>query len=352
MPKISVIMPVYNAERYLRECMDSILSQTLSDFEMFCINDGSTDGTEAILAEYAATDVRVKLQTTNHVGAYKARREGLKQAVGEFVYFMDADDALKTKAFEELTELADRERLDEIVFTAELLVDGDKDVLERYVRHFTKSYALKDEVCGKVMRGVELFRKLVLSECYFPGPPMRITRRSVLTEKDYDFPEAPFHGDNYFTTVSLFNSERACALNTKYYRRRVRNDSITTSVGTEKIHFLSTMNVLCCLCAFKPLAEDACAAEPAAVRYLSKLHATLVRRAKALSPDVVRDLCRQATADSSSGVPSLFAAVSRLQAQALASRPSSVRGCLKYILGRLFGRPQADAPVGADAWFA
>lgn len=70
MPKISVIMPVYNAEKYLRECMDSILGQTLGDFEMFCINDGSTDGTAAILAEYAATDVRVKLLTTNRVASF------------------------------------------------------------------------------------------------------------------------------------------------------------------------------------------------------------------------------------------------------------------------------------------
>ena len=83
--KISVIMPVYNAEKYLHECMDSILGQTLGDFELFCINDGSIDRSDEILSEYAAKDSRIKLLSTPHVGAYKARREGLLQATGEFI---------------------------------------------------------------------------------------------------------------------------------------------------------------------------------------------------------------------------------------------------------------------------
>lgn len=339
MPKISVIMPVYNAEKYLRECMDSMLGQTLGDFEMFCINDGSTDKTAAILAEYAAKDARVKLLATNHVGAYKARREGLRQAVGEFIYFMDADDALKTNAFKELMELADREHLDEIVFTAEVFSDDDDAAsLQRYLRRFLKAYTLKDEVCGKVMSGRELFLTLERAECYFPGPPMRITRRTVLTDTEYRFPEAPFHGDNYFTTVSLYHSARACALNTKYYRRRVRNDSITTSVGTEKIHFVSTLNVLRDLLEFPPFQQDVLASNTAAVLYVKRLSRTLAIRANALKPDVVRELVMEAAQAGGLGIFALQHAVCRPALLDLEQRPYSVKGCLKYAWGRLTGR--------------
>ena len=340
--KISVIMPVYNAEKYLRECMDSILGQTLGDFEMFCINDGSTDGSEAILAEYAAKDSRVKLLATPHVGAYKARREGLMHASGEFIYFMDSDDALETCAFKELTELADKENLDEIVFTAEVFSDDDDAAaMEQYRKRFITAYALKDSVCGKAMSGPDLFRKSVLANCYFPGPPMRITRKHVIDAKNCGFPEAPFHGDNYFTTVSLYNSNRAMALNRKYYRRRVRTDSITTSVGTEKIHYASTVNVVKALLEFPPMQQDVLEGNKAALRYLTRLARNLARRSRTLDAKVMRELFDKTSDGCGAAVFILLNAVCRPALLALDERPCSVHGCLKYAFGRLLGlRPR------------
>ena len=92
MPEISVIMPVYNVEKYLRECLDSLLAQTFTDFEAICVNDGSTDGSPAILEEYAAKDNRIKIIDQPNSGAAKSRNNGMTIASGKYWMFLDSDD--------------------------------------------------------------------------------------------------------------------------------------------------------------------------------------------------------------------------------------------------------------------
>ncbi len=90
--KVSVIVPVYNVEKYLSECLDSIVNQTLEDIEIICINDGSPDNSLDILKKYAEKDKRVKIIDKKNEGVGKARNDGIKAAVGEFIAFMDSDD--------------------------------------------------------------------------------------------------------------------------------------------------------------------------------------------------------------------------------------------------------------------
>ncbi len=92
MPKISVIIPVYNAEKYLKECLDSVINQTLKDIEIICINDGSNDNSLQILNKYAIKDSRIKVISRKNKGVAKARNIGIKKASGTFVCFMDSDD--------------------------------------------------------------------------------------------------------------------------------------------------------------------------------------------------------------------------------------------------------------------
>ena len=92
MPKVSVIIPVFNVEEYLGECLDSILGQTLREIEVVCVDDGSTDGSAAILDTYAAKDGRVKVLRQPNAGAGAARNAGLAVATGEYLLFCDPDD--------------------------------------------------------------------------------------------------------------------------------------------------------------------------------------------------------------------------------------------------------------------
>lgn len=102
MTKVSVIIPVYNVEKYLRECLDSVVNQSLKDIEIICVDDGSTDNSLSILQEYAAKDKRFKIFTQKNKGAATARNKGLRVAKSEYLYFMDSDDYLELEALEKI----------------------------------------------------------------------------------------------------------------------------------------------------------------------------------------------------------------------------------------------------------
>lgn len=108
MPKISVIIPVYNTEKYLAECLDSVINQTFKDFEIICINDGSPDNSAIILSEYAQKDSRIKVITQANQGLSAARNAGLDAAQGEWITLLDSDDALPNYALEVLYNIAEK----------------------------------------------------------------------------------------------------------------------------------------------------------------------------------------------------------------------------------------------------
>lgn len=100
MPKVSIIVPVYNAEKYLRECVESVLCQTLSDIELILVDDGSTDSSPTLCDQYAAQDRRVKVIHKPNGRAASARNAGLRVASGEYVAFVDADDWISPDMYE------------------------------------------------------------------------------------------------------------------------------------------------------------------------------------------------------------------------------------------------------------
>lgn len=102
MPEISVIVPVFNTEKYLARCMDSLLNQTFSDFEILLIDDGSTDKSCAVCNQYAENDSRVRVIPTNHIGVGAVRNLGLLEAKGNYIMFCDSDDYVEPKWIEEL----------------------------------------------------------------------------------------------------------------------------------------------------------------------------------------------------------------------------------------------------------
>ena len=105
MPQISVIVPVYNTEQYLRQCLDSILCQTFSDFELILVDDGSSDNSGQICDEYALLDQRITVIHKVNCGVSSARNSGLKCALGQYIVFVDADDLINIDYFENLTSV-------------------------------------------------------------------------------------------------------------------------------------------------------------------------------------------------------------------------------------------------------
>ena len=116
-PKISVIIPVYNVEKYLCECLDSIVNQTLKDIEIICVNDGSTDNSLSILQEYASKDERIKIIDKENQGQGYARKIGLDNATGKYILFCDSDDKYEpNNAFKVLIDEATKLNVDILLF--------------------------------------------------------------------------------------------------------------------------------------------------------------------------------------------------------------------------------------------
>ena len=115
--KISVIVPVYNVEKYLLECLDSIINQTLKEIEIICVNDGSTDNSLSILKEYASKDNRIILIDKENEGLGYTRKVGLDNATGKYILFCDSDDFYsELTAFEELYNYIEKVKVDVVIF--------------------------------------------------------------------------------------------------------------------------------------------------------------------------------------------------------------------------------------------
>ena len=282
---VSVIIPVYNVEKFLGECLDSILGQTLKDIEVLCVDDGSTDGSAAILSDYAAKDARVRLFKTEHAGAFRAREVGVKAATGEFLHFMDADDLLDAVAFDQLCVLAEKEDLDQVVFAASVFCEDDvSSKFRAWAKRMTRYYSISPRCCGKVMDGMALMRELFANDCFHVSPPLRLIRTTVIRGREYPFPDATTRADNYFTPLSLYYSGRCMAVPDRFYRRRVRNESITTGEGALRRHARNLLAVLLALYRFAPFREELRNPETTLARFAAQLSVAMCGKAWSLAP--------------------------------------------------------------------
>lgn len=214
----SVIIPVYNVEKYLRACLDSMLNQTFSDWEAICVNDGSTDGSVAILADYATKDNRFRVVGQSNAGLSAARNTGIKFATGDFVLFLDSDDWLESNALEVLAGNLDGE--DMICFTG-----------RRYLETEDK-YCSPDQLEEqRYQSGMEYYNKNALQrrDFAFVCVVLRAYKRSFLVDNDLRFKEGIFHEDNLFTPQVCYYAQVVRVINDCLYDYRVRGNSITTT---------------------------------------------------------------------------------------------------------------------------
>lgn len=220
MPSISVIVPAYNVEKYLAECLESILNQTFEDLEIICVNDGSTDSTLEIFNGYAEKDSRIKVISQENRGLSGARNTGLKNAAGKYVYFIDSDDYLEFDALQKLYDMSEKNDLDMVLFK---LINIDDETKERYP---TKYYDMKYmvEYAGEVFSHSDIPKYVYRIPVSIPG---KFFKRDLI--RDMEFVEGMIFEDNAFFVEALFKAKRVSFLDEYLYIRRVRQDSITTS---------------------------------------------------------------------------------------------------------------------------
>ena len=126
--KISLIIPVYNVEKYLKQCLESVINQTLQEIEIICVNDGSTDNSPKILKEYAQKYKRIKIINKENAGLGAARNTGIEHATGEYIGFIDSDDWVDTSMYEKLYKNAEVHNSDIVMCPIHLFSDNNKEI--------------------------------------------------------------------------------------------------------------------------------------------------------------------------------------------------------------------------------
>ena len=125
MPKVSVIIPVYNVEEYIRECLTSVVNQTLKDIEIIVVNDGTEDQSIERIKDIITNDIRIKLINKENGGLSSARNVGITNACSEYLLFLDSDDYLTLDALDELYSFAKTNELDQLFFNADPFFEKD-----------------------------------------------------------------------------------------------------------------------------------------------------------------------------------------------------------------------------------
>lgn len=214
MTKVSIIVPVYNVEKYLKRCLDSLVNQTLKDIEIICVNDGSTDGSLAILDEYVRNDDRVVVINQENSGQSVARNRGIDVAKGEYLGFVDSDDWVSEDYFEKLHNSA-------IQNNAEIAVGGIIR-LHKFNRRKFLTFA-KETVTNDVNLKFEL--------CDLPEKSYvwnKIYKSSKLKEIGLKFEEGIVFEDCIFTPQALFYFDKMVTVPDTYYFYWRRSDSTVT----------------------------------------------------------------------------------------------------------------------------
>ena len=200
MPKVSIIVPVYNTSAYLRRCMDALTGQTLEDIEIIAVNDGSTDDSPAILGEYEQKDSRVRVFHKVNGGQATARNMGIRRSHGEYVGFADSDDYVDADMFRQMYELAKEKDCDMVECNYHYLQETKDDIRELKTRGRIREYTgQKDMLIDPQV-----------------SPWNKLYRREILLHNGVDFPEGLIYEDTafYIKTIPYVKKasylDRAC----------------------------------------------------------------------------------------------------------------------------------------------
>ena len=230
-PRVSVIIPVYGTEEWVRKTIDCVLSQTISDVEVICVDDCSPDGSGAIIDEAAASDVRVKAihLPENHGQGY-ARYVALEVARGTYVYFLDSDDLCEPNTLELCASTCDHDMLDGVFFDARSISD-DPELMRLYGGNIAPA---SGEYPAGVATGTELFDAFVTQREWVCYPQRQFWRRAFLIDEGLRFPDASAHEDELFAHEAFLTARRMRYLREQLFLRRWRAGSVMTTPPNER----------------------------------------------------------------------------------------------------------------------
>ena len=239
MPKISVIIPVYNCEKYLPMCLDSIILQTYDNLEIICVDDGSKDKSLKVLQKYAQKDARIKIITQKNQGQSAARNEGMKHATGDYISFIDADDWVSLSLYQKFVrryKKAGRE-IDIFLFNACSYTQKPKSV------YLSKFFEITE---WKNFQNPDYIH--IFDDCMNPfsgnmSATNKIYRKDFLIENNLDFCNGLIFEDQLFYLQSFLCAKSILLNNDPMYMYRRQNTSSTMhSIGNKVFDIFKIIN--------------------------------------------------------------------------------------------------------------
>lgn len=221
--EISIIFPVYNSEKYLSEAINSIQRQTIKDFEVIAINDGSTDSSLSLLTEVANKDSRFKIINQENKGLSSARNTGIHNSNGKWICFIDSDDWMDPKTLEKWLDYAQKNDADFLVGNG-FRFRGD-DINNECER----KPILKKQQWGNILSGKEWIEKCVSQKEWPHFVWLQLIRRDVITANGLMFVDGIAHEDILWTTNLSLNASRIVFYQEPLYGYRINELSITNS---------------------------------------------------------------------------------------------------------------------------
>ncbi len=218
----SLIIPVYNVERFIGKCIDSIIRQnglSSEDCEIIIVNDGSTDSSLNIARDYQKKNNNIHVVSQTNQGLSMARNNGLAKAKGDYVWFIDSDDWISSDSLSIISKKLQDDNPDILMIRAANCFDH-KQVIRQHKFPYVHSN----------VSGEEIF----LSDCWTTCVPFFIIRRDFLIENNLKFMEGVFHEDNEFTPRLLLAAKKVSQINDVLYFVRQNPNSITRSVNPKK----------------------------------------------------------------------------------------------------------------------
>ena len=222
-PEISIIIPIYNVAPYLRQCLDSVINQNHSDYEIICVNDGSTDNSLSILEEYKKQYPQINLISQENKGLSAARNAGIRAATGDYVLFLDSDDWLEDNALKILHDNI-----------------GGEDMLCFNGRRYFEDGTQEEPDAGQTetnLTGWDYYNKyaLISRKFHFVCVVLRLYRKQFLMDNHLFFEEGIYHEDNLFTPIACYYAEKVKVIPNCLYVYRIRNESITHNISFQNI---------------------------------------------------------------------------------------------------------------------
>ncbi|MGL5056237.1 MAG: glycosyltransferase family 2 protein [Fusobacteriaceae bacterium] len=233
--KISVIIPVYNTEKYLRRCLESIINQSLKEIEIIIVNDGSPDGSSKIIDEFSQKDKRIKVINKKNGGLSSARNVGLKKAVGEYIFNIDSDDWIEQNYFIEMYSKAKKDNLDIVI--SDFFLDWDNGKID-YIKEFDISET--DFVSGE-----EYVTNFIAGKI-FPSVWNKMFKNSLYKDNNIEHPEYISFGEDLATTPRLGYCAKKIGKLNKAYIHYIQNPGSITNDGVMKKYnqLIDALNIL------------------------------------------------------------------------------------------------------------